>query len=206
MPKAISLLKEERRKLFRAKIRDKLIKNQSFEKASTRLSNLLDQLDLWKEGLTVASYRPLPGELSADVFQKKYQHKCCFVFPKIKEELMSFVAADLYKEEDWEKSTWGGRQPSGDKNVPLSKINIFFVPALAFDRRGRRLGRGKGFYDRILSQTTGIKIGLAGVHQVSNEDLPEQKQDVRVDAVVTEHFAFFPIKEGFLTKTGVKVA
>lgn len=197
MSKSVSQIKKEKRELFRTGIRKEQVRKQGFGEASKRLSCLLDQLGIWKKGLTIASYRPLPDELSVAPFYEKYQQKCRFVFPKIKEEEISFVAAHLYKEEEWEKSPWGGRQPSGDRVVSLNKIDVFFVPALAFDRRGCRLGRGKGFYDRVLSQTKGVKIGVAGACQVSNADLPEQKHDVRMDAVATERFVLFLTKKGF---------
>ncbi len=200
MSRSVSQIKEEKRKLFRARIRSERIRKQSFEKNSKRLSHLLDQLNIWRQGSTIASYWPLPDELSAEPFREKYQQKCRFAFPKVKEGKISFVASHLYKKAEWEKSPWGGRQPSGDEEVSLDDIDVFFVPALAFDRRGCRLGRGKGFYDRILSQAKGLKIGLAGVHQISNTDLPEEKHDMRMDAVATERFVFFLTKRGFLAE------
>jgi len=107
----------------------------------------------------------------------------------------------------WEPSPWGrdgeGQQPSMhdqegcnsmDKKVcAISKIDVFLVPGLAFDRAGRRLGRGGGHYDKALAEARGLKIGLAGSHQISNEALPEESHDVRMDAVVTERFSFFPL-------------
>lgn len=201
MSKLVSQLKEKQRKLFREKIRDEHVKNQALEVSSKKLSYLLDLLGIWERGLIIASYRSLPGELSVEAFQQKYQYKCCFVFPKVKEEkqIMSFASADLNKAEDWERSAWTGAwQPSGHKEVPLQKIDVFLVPALAFDRKGRRLGRGKGFYDRTLSEASGLKIGMGGTYQISNEDLPEQSHDVGMDAVVTESFIFSLLKNGTL--------
>jgi 5-formyltetrahydrofolate cyclo-ligase len=63
---------------------------------------------------------------------------------------------------------------------------LFVVPGVAFDARGRRLGRGGGWYDRALAaHSHGVRIGLAFDFQVVPE-LPEAPWDVRMHAVVTD--------------------
>ena len=61
------------------------------------------------------------------------------------------------------------------------------VPGVAFDRRGRRLGRGGGYFDRFLARVPGDawKVGLAFDFQLLREDLPEEKHDVPMCRVVT---------------------
>lgn len=190
----VAHVKEGKRNLFRTKTQSK--KQSELKKASQELSKVLSQLDIWKTDLTVAVYHALPGELSPENFQKKYKNKCRFVFPKMKEKShkMKFVFADL-ENQSWEPSPWpGGWQPSNEEEVPLQEIDVFLVPGLAFDREGHRLGRGKGFYDRVLCQAKGIKIGLAGVHQISDEILPYKSHDIKMDAVATDGFLFIPLK------------
>jgi 5-formyltetrahydrofolate cyclo-ligase len=60
------------------------------------------------------------------------------------------------------------------------------VPLLAFDRRGHRLGYGKGYYDRLLaaSQATTIGVGFAAQEI---DALPAQAYDIALDYVITEH-------------------
>jgi 5-formyltetrahydrofolate cyclo-ligase len=62
---------------------------------------------------------------------------------------------------------------------------IWLVPGLAFDQAGNRLGRGRGYYDRLLTGATGIKIGVAHDCQIVPA-VPTHAQDVRMDYVVTE--------------------
>jgi 5-formyltetrahydrofolate cyclo-ligase len=62
------------------------------------------------------------------------------------------------------------------------------VPGLAFDRKLFRLGRGRGFYDRALANTSGLKIGLASVQQISNTDIDSEEHDCPMDVVVTEKY------------------
>lgn len=82
----------------------------------------------------------------------------------------------------FERTDAGARSPLS----PTTDDVVFLVPGLAFDPRGVRLGRGRGWYDRLLAQhPRGIRIGLAYEFQVV-PCLPEAPWDVRMHAVVTE--------------------
>ena len=59
------------------------------------------------------------------------------------------------------------------------------VPAVAYDRRGNRVGRGKGYYDRLLNDTRAIKVGVAYDFQLVDE-IDAETNDVAVDYVITE--------------------
>ncbi len=64
--------------------------------------------------------------------------------------------------------------------------SVCLVPALAFDRKGYRLGYGGGYYDRFLAGFPGLSIGLARASQVSAEDLPTDRYDQRVSFIATD--------------------
>jgi 5-formyltetrahydrofolate cyclo-ligase len=80
----------------------------------------------------------------------------------------------------------GTRQPAGPRlgRDAVAACEVVVVPALAVDRRGVRLGRGGGAYDRTLPRTTGTVVALLHDGELV-ESLPEQPHDVRVDAAVT---------------------
>ncbi|HRZ87257.1 MAG TPA: 5-formyltetrahydrofolate cyclo-ligase [bacterium] len=71
------------------------------------------------------------------------------------------------------------------REVPPEQIELFIVPGVAFDAEGYRLGRGRGYYDRLLEAAGAAKIALAYDFQVV-ERVPREAHDVRVDIVVTE--------------------
>ena len=77
--------------------------------------------------------------------------------------------------------------------VPAEEIDLILVPGLAFDRRGGRMGRGKGYYDRFLSGYTGKTLGICGVLM---QEIPTEPHDRRMDAVATEHGIIFCEMEG----------
>lgn len=70
-------------------------------------------------------------------------------------------------------------------HVPLSEIDCILVPALGFDREFYRLGYGKGYYDRFLSQTKDIPtIGVGFQEQLCEEPLPRDPWDIPVQELV----------------------
>lgn len=80
------------------------------------------------------------------------------------------------------------RQPT-ERCVPVSldRFDLILVPGLAYDRAGNRLGRGGGFYDRLLAgpMCRGLTVAPAYSLQVVNE-VPSEPHDFPVARVVTE--------------------
>ena len=80
---------------------------------------------------------------------------------------------------------FGIREPkAGCPEIPLERLGLILVPGLAFDLNGGRLGRGRGFYDRLLLQIRGVKCGIAFDEQIV-EAVPMGKLDVRMDFILT---------------------
>ena len=61
------------------------------------------------------------------------------------------------------ESDWGIREPVGGESVDVAEIDLVLVPLLCFDERGYRIGYGRGFYDKFLSQCRPdcLKVGLS---------------------------------------------
>lgn len=68
--------------------------------------------------------------------------------------------------------------------LELARMDLTLVPGLAFDFRGRRLGRGKGHYDRLLESVGGVACGVAFDEQIV-EEVPVEPHDARVNFIVT---------------------
>ena len=77
--------------------------------------------------------------------------------------------------------------------VAAAEIALILVPGLAFDRFGRRLGRGKGYYDRFLAAFHGKTIGICG--QLVQE-IPVEQHDITMDAVAVDRGIIFCRMEG----------
>jgi 5-formyltetrahydrofolate cyclo-ligase len=83
-------------------------------------------------------------------------------------------------------TSFGAEEPVGGVRLDPSAIDVVGVPGVAFDRRGRRIGYGGGYYDRFLRGLRAFTVGLAFELQVLDEDLPGGSFDLAVDAIVTE--------------------
>lgn len=136
------------------------------------LSQILNQQKgRWAGFKAMADEPPLEGALPPEM-------EWCF--PKISGEKMQFMTAKT-----WKKSTMGFQEPVGGEVVSNESLDGFLVPGVAFSRKGQRVGRGKGFYDRALKGTRGLKVGLCYSYQMFNE-LPVEEHDVLMDVVVTD--------------------
>ncbi len=82
---------------------------------------------------------------------------------------------------------FGILEPRPEAVRPLGgdQIDAALVPGLAFDEAGNRLGRGRGYFDRLLRDVRGVKIALVYDFQVLSE-VPTEAHDARVDLIVTE--------------------
>lgn len=91
--------------------------------------------------------------------------------------------------DDLAPGPYGILQPVSDRMrpIPLEAIDLVLVPGVAFDRRGSRLGRGGGYFDRFLARLPDRvpKIGLAFRFQVVDR-LPHAAHDIRVTRLVTD--------------------
>ncbi|MBB3949231.1 5-formyltetrahydrofolate cyclo-ligase [Aureimonas jatrophae] len=92
-----------------------------------------------------------------------------------------------------EPQGFGTRAPGSD--VPEIVPSVILVPLLAFDAAGRRLGYGRGFYDRAIARARGngrvLAVGLAFASQLV-EHVPTDEHDQTLDAVVTENGVLVP--------------
>jgi len=84
---------------------------------------------------------------------------------------------------------WGLREPAGTRLGPggLAAADVVLVPALAVDRRGTRLGKGAGFYDRALADARGGTPLVALLHdgELLDEPLPAEPHDIAMTAAIT---------------------
>ena len=102
-----------------------------------------------------------------------------------------------------EPGTWGipeppvARRNAPERRVAPEDVDLVVVPGLAFDRRGRRLGHGKGYYDRLLAHSPAVRAGLCHDAQVFPE-VPAGPRDAVMDWLITERgaFAVEPVNDG----------
>lgn len=130
----------------------------------------------------ILMYHSLPDELSTHAFLRKWADRKRFFLPRVNGVNLDILP---YDESRLELGAFHIEEPTGENTVDPSELELIIVPAVAYDRRGNRLGRGKGFYDRLLQTTKATKIGVAYDFQLLDE-IPAEPHDVPVDVVISQ--------------------
>lgn len=130
----------------------------------------------------VALYSPLGSEPLIWPLVVELSHRMLVVLPKVEGDTMNFYC---YDPQCMAVGAYGIMEPQGGEPVPSYSIDAVVVPGVAFTRTGARMGRGKGYYDKYLSQEDfrGLKLGVCYAEQIV-EDLPTEPHDVRMDCVI----------------------
>lgn len=140
----------------------------------------------------VACYLAVGGEVDLEMLIRSRLDACLPVWlprfnrPEQCYEMVSVgsVTADVVP------GAFGIREPRAELlAVPRQEQRdatvVWLVPGVAFDLEGQRLGRGRGYYDRLLDGTRGVRVGVAWDWQVLT-GLPHAAHDVAMDWVVTD--------------------
>jgi 5-formyltetrahydrofolate cyclo-ligase len=141
----------------------------------------------WQKAQRILMFYPLPDEPDiAPLLESALRAGKTIALPRYNSSLGVYEAALIRNlTEDLIPGRFGVREPSPNcPALPLNQLDLTLVPGIAFDVSGRRLGRGKGFYDRLLPGTTGTTLGLAFDWQESDA-LPAEPHDVELDGVLT---------------------
>lgn len=130
----------------------------------------------------ILMYHSLPDELPTRRFLDKWHDKKRFYLPRVNGVNLEILP---YDESRLELGAFHIEEPTGDNETDPNEIELIVVPAVAYDRRGNRLGRGKGFYDRLLAETKATRIGVGYEFQILDE-LPVEEHDVPMDMVISQ--------------------
>lgn len=178
--------KKELRKKYKA-LRNQLSPDQIDEK-SLAIANKALTLPLWERlyyhlFLSIAEQKEIDTSFILSILQGKDKE---VVLPKSNFEDGSLTHYLLTDNTVIRKNAYNIPEPVDGLEVPEEKIDIVFIPLLAFDGQGNRVGYGKGFYDRFLAQCRKdtIKIGLSFFEAEERiEGLLES--DIKLDYCIT---------------------
>lgn len=107
------------------------------------------------------------------------------IVPKYFERTGKYQLVSLENLADLEEGAFGILQPRSSRVVDPKLVDVAIIPGVAFDKRGVRLGYGKGVFDRLLANSKAYKIGLAYDFQIVRR-LTREQHDLVMDKVVTE--------------------
>ena len=133
----------------------------------------------------VALFSPLPDEV--DVTTLITSLGCRVVLPRVSDKADGTPEMEFYDyaAQAMASGAYGIIEPQSGEPCRAEEIDLMVVPGVAFSADGRRLGRGKGYYDRYLSRE-GFRACCIGVCYDCQlrEDIPAESHDKRVEKVV----------------------
>ncbi|WP_028840570.1 5-formyltetrahydrofolate cyclo-ligase [Thermodesulfobacterium hveragerdense] len=156
------------------------------ERLSLIICKHIEKLAFYQKTQKIIYYYPKDGEVSLlYLIGKAFLEKKVYL-PKTWVQQKKLTFHQVYSFSDLRPGPFGLLEPPVEHpKIELGDIELIFVPGLAFDLKGGRIGYGGGFYDRVLSQIKGKKIGVAFSFQVFNK-LSLEPHDCKVDFLVTE--------------------
>jgi 5-formyltetrahydrofolate cyclo-ligase len=155
--------------------------------ASAQARSRLAAQARWQTAQWVLFFAPLPEELDVwPLLAKALSAGKKVALPRFVVETGSYETRQVLDlGADLQVGHFGIREPhSRCAPLPSSRLDLILVPGLAFDLHGRRLGRGKGYYDQLLKGLEGTTCGVAFDQQVVVE-VPAEPHDVRLNCLLT---------------------
>lgn len=138
---------------------------EQVDSLSMDLANTLLQLDLWNLTyyhifLSIASKNEIDTSYLLHILQGRDKS---IVVPKVDLETGTMTSLLLQDHTRLIPSTYGVPEPIEGLEISPKQLDVIFIPLLAYDTKGNRLGYGKGFYDRFLAQCRPecIRVGLS---------------------------------------------
>ncbi|EIA10122.1 5-formyltetrahydrofolate cyclo-ligase [Flavobacterium frigoris] len=177
--------KKELRSKYKA-LRRELTENE-LEEMSLAIANKLLTLPIWEKTyfhifLPIIEHKEVDTELILYLLSGKDKE---IIISKSDFETRNMTHFLLTDNTKIKKNEFNIPEPVDGIEVPSNKIDVVFVPLLAFDKLGHRVGYGKGFYDKFLSECKPdvIKVGLS-FFEAENKITDAHEADVKLDYCV----------------------
>ncbi|MEZ3562782.1 MAG: 5-formyltetrahydrofolate cyclo-ligase [Duncaniella sp.] len=167
----------------RVKARKTMLDDTERDRAARDVFSLLEQTAAFMLADRILMYHSLPDELSTHEFIRRWAPRKHFFLPRVNGVNLDILP---YDESRLSLGSFHIEEPTGNDTTNINEIELIIVPAVAFDRHGNRVGRGKGYYDRLLSDSKATKIGVGYDFQLIEEGIDTDPHDVQMDMVITE--------------------
>lgn len=192
--------KKELRKSIRASLKSFWASCSSADnnRLGALLAKKVQEIPVWKSSIHICAFLSMPDELDTTplITEALKQNKNVYV-PRIDGSDIEFVLIQT-DWTTWPKDAWNIPVPPSEL-VPvrpelfIQEPSLIVVPGLAYDKMGRRLGRGKGFYDRYLGKLLVIAQQLqkpmpflagVGLELQLVDTVPAEEHDIKVSTIV----------------------
>lgn len=172
----------------RAKLQKEMLTAAERNSAAANVFEQLEHLAAFLMSEHILMYHSLPDEIDTHIFIDKWHQLKKFFLPRVNGINLDILP---YNRSTLKHGAFHIEEPQGDDIVSADIIDLIVVPGMAFDASGNRVGRGRGYYDRLLSSSKAIKIGVAYDCQLVDE-IETEPHDIPVDILITEKRTYFP--------------
>lgn len=182
-------MKSKIRKMI-LKIRKSMTENEVLEKSNIIINKLILR-DEYKLSKTVFIYMDFKNEVTTlELIKKMLNEGKHVVIPYTDIVNTLIIPVELHDiDKDLQVSPYGYLEPKKEKIVPVepAQFDLIIVPGVAFDRKFNRIGFGKGYYDKILTniRNDAKTVAISYEFQVLDE-IPYEEHDVKMDMIITE--------------------
>lgn len=176
------MTKDEIRKYIR--FQKSLLDEEKRISHSLKIFHFLEQLPSFNLSKNILSYYSLPDEVFTKAFLENWYIEKNIFLPKIIDDEIRIVK---YSNTDsLNVGKYNILEPNNDIYYSLENMDLAIIPAVAIDKGGNRIGRGKGYYDRLLTSSKVTKIGIVYNFQIV-DNIEWNKYDVPLDYAITEN-------------------
>ena len=176
-------------------LRNAMTHDEVVQKSEAIVQKVL-QTNEYKEAQNILLYADYCHEvMTRALFEDALLHKKKVYFPKSDGLTNTMEFYQVVSVTQLYEGYKGIREPKEDVNKRFvwnpCEDTLAIIPGVAFDTKGYRIGYGKGFYDRYLSNKRPITtMALAFANQITEEDIPTDEYDVKMDKIVTEEIIY----------------
>jgi 5-formyltetrahydrofolate cyclo-ligase len=178
-------------RLTKQKIRNTILmilkkqKEEERNRKSSIIKKKLCRTRIFKKAKIIMFYKSFAGEVNTEDMIKLARKSGKIVVVPVCSRDRMMAPCVLDDNAGFLRGPYGVWEPAVKKPVDLKKIDLVIAPGLGFTKSGKRLGRGKGYYDRFLERfpDRAVSIGLAFDFQIF-PDIPTNKNDINVHRVI----------------------
>lgn len=156
------------------------------EDKSKRASELFLKSDLYKNSNILMLYIPIGNEVKTqDIIKNAFSDGKTVLVPVTDKDSYEISAHRIAPDTKFIKGTFSISEPQNSIVFDGDSIDTIVVPGVAFDRKGARVGFGKGCYDKFLNSHSAVKVGLCYDLQIC-ETIETDMFDINMDYILTE--------------------
>ena len=162
----------------------KMLSEETIILLSHKICTRLIKTYLFQMADCIAIYYAMEDEVHTSGIIEEWYNRKRIALPVISGGNIHFCT--YTGKENLAKNAFHIQEPTSTEVIPVEEIDLFIVPGVAFDRKGNRLGRGKGYYDKYMAGITKPMIGICFDFQLI-DSIPAEEHDIKMNMIITEN-------------------